>query len=83
MCHPKLSELRVQNRRAGIARTVVPLPIRLRPASIHSRPVKAFRRLLFVAGYRGARRCLRQAARQGRRAATSGGWRELEGPDFR
>ena len=76
-------ELRVQKRRAGIARTVVPLPIRLRPASIHSRPVKAFRRLLFVAGIAGLVGLYAKLRGKDGVPPTSGGWRELEGPDFR
>jgi hypothetical protein len=51
--------------------------------SIHSRGVKVFKRLLFVAGLMGAVGMLARVRGKGGVPPTSGGWRELEGPEFR
>jgi hypothetical protein len=50
---------------------------------IHSRVVKVFRRLLFVLGIAGAVGMLARVRGKGGVPPTTGGWRELEGPDFR
>ena len=47
------------------------------------RPVKAFKRLLIVVGIAGAIGALAKFRGKGGVPPTSGGWRELEGPDFR
>jgi len=47
------------------------------------RAVKAFRRLLLVIGLAGAIGALARVRGKGGVPPTSGGWRELEGPDFR
>jgi hypothetical protein len=51
--------------------------------SIHSRVVKVFKRLLFVLGAAGAVGMLARVRGKGGVPPTSGGWRELEGPEFR
>ena len=51
--------------------------------SIHSRAVKGFKRLLIVLGVAGLIGALARLRGKGGVAPTSGGWRELEGPDFR
>jgi hypothetical protein len=45
--------------------------------------VKAFRRLLFVLGVAGLVGALAKLRGKGGVPPVSGGWRELEGPDFR
>jgi hypothetical protein len=45
--------------------------------------VKVFRRVLVVLGVAGAIGALARLRGKGGVAPTSGGWRELEGPDFR
>jgi hypothetical protein len=45
--------------------------------------VKAFRRLLFVLGLAGLVGLIAKLRGKGEVQPTSGGWRELEGPDFR
>ena len=51
--------------------------------SIHSRVVKVFKRLLFVLGAAGAVGVLARVRGKGGVPPTTGGWRELEGPEFR
>ena len=51
--------------------------------SIHSRVVKVFKRLLLVLGAAGAVGMLARLRGKGGVPPTSGGWRELEGPEFR
>jgi hypothetical protein len=55
----------------------------MRAWSIHSRVVKVFKRLLLVLGAAGAVGMLARLRGKGGVPPTSGGWRELEGPDFR
>jgi len=62
---------------------VQPLSAVPRTRSIHSRGVKGFKRLLVVLGIAGAIGALARLRGKGEVAQTSGGWRELEGPDFR
>ncbi len=50
---------------------------------IHSRVVKVFKRLLLVLGAAGAVGMLARVRGKGGVPPTSGGWRELEGPEFR
>jgi hypothetical protein len=50
---------------------------------IHSRVVKVFKRLLLVLGAAGAVGMLARVRGKGGVPPTTGGWRELEGPDFR
>jgi hypothetical protein len=57
--------------------------LRGRVRSIHSRAVKVFKRLLFVAGLMGAVGMLARVRGKGGVPPTTGGWRELEGPEFR
>ena len=45
--------------------------------------MKAFKRLLIVVGIAGAIGALAKFRGKGGVPPTSGGWRELEGPDFR
>jgi hypothetical protein len=45
--------------------------------------VKAFRRLLVVLGVAGLIGAIAKLRGKGGVPPTSGGWRELEGPDFR
>ena len=45
--------------------------------------MKGFKRLLVVLGIAGAIGALARLRGKGEVAQTSGGWRELEGPDFR
>jgi hypothetical protein len=45
--------------------------------------VKAFRRLLLVLGIAGLIGAYAKLRGKGEVQPTSGGWRELEGPDFR
>jgi hypothetical protein len=47
------------------------------------RAVRAFRRLLLVIGVAGIIGALARLRGKGGVPPTSGGWRELEGPDFR
>ncbi len=47
------------------------------------RPVKAFRRVLVVLGVAGLIGAFAKLRGKGGVPPTSGGWRELEGPDFR
>ncbi len=47
------------------------------------RHVKAFRRLLVVLGVAGIIGAFAKLRGKGGVPSTSGGWRELEGPDFR
>jgi hypothetical protein len=54
-----------------------------RGSSIHSRVVKVFKRLLLVLGAAGAVGMLARVRGKGGVPPTSGGWRELEGPEFR
>jgi hypothetical protein len=54
-----------------------------RARSIHSRVVKVFKRLLLVLGAAGAVGMLARLRGKGGVPPTSGGWRELEGPEFR
>ena len=54
-----------------------------RVCSIHSRVVKVFKRLLLVLGAAGAVGLLARLRGKGGVPPTSGGWRELEGPEFR
>jgi hypothetical protein len=51
--------------------------------SIHSRVVKVFKRLLLVLGAAGAVGMLARVRGKGGVPPTTGGWRELEGPEFR
>ncbi len=51
--------------------------------SIHSGAVKGFKRLLIVLGIAGAIGALARLRGKGEVKQTSGGWRELEGPEFR
>ena len=46
-------------------------------------PVKAFRRVLLVLGIAGLIGAFARLRGKGGVPPTSGGWRELEGPDFR
>ena len=50
---------------------------------IHSRVVKVFKRLMLVLGAAGAIGILARVRGKGGVPPTSGGWRELEGPEFR
>lgn len=50
---------------------------------IHSGAVKAFKRLLVVLGVAALIGALARLRGKGGVPPTSGGWRELEGPDFR
>ncbi len=52
-------------------------------SSIHSRAVKVFKRLLLVLGAAGAVGMLARVRGKGGVPPTTGGWRELEGPEFR
>ncbi len=45
--------------------------------------MKVFRRLLFVVGLAGAIGALARLRGKGEVPATEGGWRELDGPEFR
>jgi len=45
--------------------------------------VKAFKRLMFVLGVAGLIGVLARLRGKGGVPPTTGGWRELEGPDFR
>ncbi|HET9729995.1 MAG TPA: hypothetical protein VFR41_11265 [Acidimicrobiia bacterium] len=45
--------------------------------------MKAFRRLMFVLGIAGLVGALARLRGKGGVPPTSGGWRELEGPEFR
>ena len=51
--------------------------------SIHSRVVKVFKRLLLVLGAAWLVGMLARLRGKGGVPPTSGGWRELEGPEFR
>jgi hypothetical protein len=51
--------------------------------SVSSRAVRSFKRLLIVLGIAGAIGALARVRGKGGVPPTSGGWRELEGPDFR
>ena len=61
--------------------TCGPGQLRERPDTL--RGVKAFRRLLVVIGIAGIIGALARLRGKGGVPPTSGGWRELEGPDFR
>ena len=52
-------------------------------ACVHSRAVKIFRRVLLVLGVAGAIGAIARLRGKGEVPATQGGWRELDGPDFR
>ena len=55
----------------------------VRVRSIHSRAVKAFRRVLLVFGLAGLVGLIARLRGKGGVPPTSGGWRELEAPEFR
>ncbi len=56
---------------------------RVTARSIHSRVMKVFKRLLLVLGAAGAVGMLARVRGKGGVPPTTGGWRELEGPEFR
>ena len=64
---------------------LAPLPVALDPGWSHTlRAVKMFRRVLLVLGVAGAIGAIARVRGKGEVVETTeGGWRELDGPEFR
>ena len=59
-------------------------PTRTRPAGVtYTAAVRIFRRALLILGVAGAIGMIARLRGKGELPATEGGWRELDGPEFR
>lgn len=74
---------RSQTARLGAVRRIVPCPAAPGQASLTLPAVKMFRRVLLVLGVAGAVGAIARVRGKGELPATEGGWRELDGPEFR
>jgi hypothetical protein len=67
-----------------VAGSIPASPYRTRPASVtYTAAVRIFRRALLILGVAGAIGLIARLRGKGELPATEGGWRELDGPEFR
>ena len=84
MRQPRTAGLHAAHRSGVIQRLHGPVLLAARESNLDTlRPVKAFRRLLLVLGIAGLVGAYAKLRGKDEVPPTSGGWRELEGPDFR